>query len=178
MQTRRSAEKRTKKEPRRCGRPDNGRGLSVNLNRWHRRFYRQSDSLSTMSTLEISATLRIDAESADLASFIASHRDELSRSIGPPSLRDGSSICTIDLTAGETGEVEAVLDRSVESATALRGMTGLPANAAITVWIVVWSSKEFVGLALSEELVDRASKSRVSFVFSVYGAQQDDGGQS
>jgi hypothetical protein len=131
-----------------------------------------------MSIVEISATLRIGAESVDLAGFIATHREELCRSIGPPSLRDGSSICTIDLTAGETAEVEAVLDRCVESATVLRAMPGLPANTAVTVWIVVWASKEFVGLTLSEELVNKASKSRLSFVFSVYGGQQDDGGRS
>jgi hypothetical protein len=131
-----------------------------------------------MSTVEISSTLRIAADSAQLANFISNHRDELVRSIGTPSWRDGGSVCTIDLVAEEVTEVEPVLDRSVASAVALRALPGLPANAEITVWIVMWSSKEFVGLAISEELVERAAKSRVSFVFSVYRGDQDRDGQS
>jgi len=131
-----------------------------------------------MSTVDISSTLRISADSVELANFISNHRDELVRLIGPPSRRDGASVCTIDLVAEEVTEVDPVLDRSVASAAALRALPGLPVNAEITVWIVIWSSKEFVGLAISEEVVERAAKSRVSFVFSVYSGHQDNGAPS
>ena len=127
-----------------------------------------------MSTVEVSATLRIAAEGGDLSDFISDHRDQLTRAIGPPSSRAGSSVWTIDLTAGEVNEIEPVLDRCVELATALRAMPGLPPATEITIWMVLWSSKEFVGLALSDDLIHRASRSRVSFVFSVYNGREDD----
>ena len=116
-------------------------------------------------------TLRITSAGNDLAEFISRNRELLANTLGHPWSRNDKSIWTMDLSTAQMTAIEEVVEKSTELAVQLRAMPGLPENAAITVWIVVTSTNEFIGLALSEELILKASHSRLGLVFSIYNHQ-------
>jgi hypothetical protein len=118
---------------------------------------------------EISLSLRV---TGPLASFVAAHGVDTLKSLGEVSTHS-PSLVVVDIIRDSTEELEAAIDKGLSCAEKMRTLVSFPTSAEIALWVVVSSSKEFVGLVIPSETVQRAASLGACFVFSVYSNPAD-----
>jgi hypothetical protein len=134
---------------------------------------RHNQRFFTMSGPEINSSLRITCDPADLSWLATASTGAVLAQLGKVSMSKDSTVLVVDLDLDPTSELDQILGRSVTLAGSARDIPGFPETANIAAWVVISSSKEFVGIAIPEDIVRKAAEVRVSFVFSVYASQSD-----